>query len=50
MEDEKFVQTSLRLTEADHQALKILAAQQKKTIREIILEALDKVFPQWRGK
>ena len=48
MESEKLKQTTFRLSESDHQNLKILAAKEKKTIQEIILLALDKVFPNWR--
>ena len=38
-------QTTFRLSESDHQNLKILAAKEKKTIQELILLALDKVSP-----
>lgn len=48
MPDEKMKQTTFRLSEADHQCLKILAAKERKTIQELVLEALDKVFPHWR--
>lgn len=49
MEPEKIKQISFRVREAEHQALKILAAREKKTIQEIILLALDKTFPGWRS-
>lgn len=45
---EKQKQTMFRLSETDHQNLKILAAKEKKSIQELILTALDKVFPNWR--
>ena len=48
MSDEKVKQTTFRLSDADHRDLKILAAKERKTIQELILEALDKVFPGWR--
>lgn len=48
MSEEKLRQTTFRLTEAEHQSLKILAAKERKTIQELILEALDKAFPNWR--
>lgn len=46
--DEKLVQTTFRLKESEHQNLKILSAKEKKSIQELILTALDKVFPNWR--
>ena len=49
MPDEKMKQTTFRLSETDHQCLKILAAKERKTIQELVLEALDKVFPHWRN-
>lgn len=48
MPSEKTKQTSFRISEEEHQSLKILAAKEKKTIQELILLALDKVFPNWR--
>lgn len=48
MPEEKQKQTTFRLSESDHQDLKILAAKERKTIQELILTALDKVFPNWR--
>ena len=48
MPDEKMKQTTFRLSETDHQCLKILAAKERKTIQELVLEALDKVFSHWR--
>lgn len=48
MSEERTKQTLFRLSEAEHQKLKILAAKEKKTIQEIIIEALDKAFPDWR--
>lgn len=50
MEEKKQKQTTFRLNEDDHQSLKILAAKEKKSIQELILIALDKVFPNWRVK
>lgn len=50
MENEKLVQTTFRLKESEHQNLKILAAKEKKTIQELILSALDKVYSNWRTK
>lgn len=48
MSDQK--QTMFRLSEEDHTSLKVLAAKEKKTLSEIILQALDKAFPGWRHK
>lgn len=36
------------VTEEEHRQLKILAAQEGKTIKELLLEALEKLFPNWR--
>lgn len=38
------------VTEEEHRQLKILAAQEGKTIKELLLEALEKIFPNWREK
>ena len=38
------------VTEEEHRQLKILAAQEGKTIKELLLEALEKFFPNWRVK
>lgn len=48
MAKEKQRQTTFRLSDPDHRDLKILAAKERKTIQELILTALDKVFPNWR--
>lgn len=50
MTEEKQIQTTFRLSESDHQSLKILAAKERKTIQELVVLALDKVFPRWRNK
>ena len=36
------------VTEEEHRQLKILAAKEGKTIKELLLEALEKLFPNWR--
>lgn len=38
----------LKVSEDEHQKLKMLAAKEKRTIKAVIFEALDKVFPNWR--
>ena len=38
------------VTEEEHRQLKILAAKEGKTIKELLLEALEKLFPDWRKK
>lgn len=48
MSEEKQKQTTFRLSELEHQNLKILAAKERKTINELIMIALDKAFPDWR--
>ena len=36
------------VTDEEHRQLKILAAKEGKTIKELLLEALEKLFPNWR--
>ncbi len=36
------------VSEEEHRQLKILAAREGKTIKELLLEALEKIFPNWR--
>ena len=36
------------MTQEEHQSLKILAAKENKTIKELIYQALDSLFPNWR--
>lgn len=36
------------VTAEEHRQLKILAAKEGKTIKELLLEALEKLFPNWR--
>ena len=36
------------VTEEEHRQLKILAAKEGKTIKELLLEALEKLFPNGR--
>lgn len=36
------------VSEEEHRQLKILAAKEGKTIKELLLEALEKIFPNWR--
>lgn len=36
------------VSEEEHRQLKILAAKEGKSIKELLLEALEKIFPNWR--
>lgn len=36
------------VSEEEHRQLKILAAREGKAIKELLLEALEKIFPNWR--
>lgn len=36
------------VTEEEHRQLKMLAAKEGKTVKELLLEALEKIFPNWR--
>lgn len=37
------------VTEAEHRQLKMLAAQEGKSIKELLLDALTVLFPCWRN-
>ena len=39
---------TVRVSEEEHQRLKMLAVREKKTLKAILFEALDKTFPNWR--
>ena len=39
---------TVRVSEEEHQRLKMLAAKKKKTLKAILFEALDKTFPDWQ--
>ena len=36
------------VSEEEHRQLKMLAAKEGKAIKELLLEALEKLFPNWR--
>lgn len=38
------------VTENEHRQLKMLAAKEGKSIKELLLEALEKLFPNWRNE
>ena len=40
----------LKVSEEEHQRLKMLAVREKRSIKALIFEALDKAFPGWRGE
>ena len=37
------------VTPEEHRQLKMLAAKEGKTLKELLLEALEKLFPNWRN-
>lgn len=39
---------SFPISEEEHKQLKILAVKEGKSIKELLLEALEKSFPGWR--
>lgn len=39
---------TIQIKEEEHRKLKVKAAEQGLTIKEAILSALDKMFPDWR--
>ena len=38
----------LKVSEEEHQQLKMLSVKERKSIKALIFEALDKTFPGWR--
>ena len=38
------------VTEEEHRLLKMLAAQEGKTLKELLLEALEKGYPNWKER
>lgn len=38
---------TVRVSEEEHQKLKMLAVREKKTLKAILFEALNKAFPGW---
>ena len=46
--DKKEISFTVRLATETHRNLKILAAKEGKTIKECLMEGLDKAFPGWR--
>lgn len=40
----------LKISIEEHRKLKMLAAKEKKTIKAILFEALDKLVPHWRDE
>ncbi len=38
------------LSEKEHRQLKALAAKEGKSIKELLLEALEKLFPNWKDE
>lgn len=41
---------NFEVTEEQHRQLKTRAAQEGRTIKEIVVEALKKIFPDWEKK
>lgn len=46
--EKKEISFTVRLASDTHKKLKLLAAMEGKTIKECIMEGLDKAFPNWR--
>ena len=48
-EPEKYAVTvTVRVSEEERHRLKLLAVKEKKTLKAVLFEALDKTFPSWR--
>jgi predicted HicB family RNase H-like nuclease len=39
---------TVRISEEEHQKLKMLAVREKQTLKTILFRALDNTFPGWR--
>lgn len=39
---------TVRVSEEEHQRLKLLAVRERKTLKAVLFEALDRTFPGWR--
>lgn len=50
MAEDKTKQIPFRMTASEHTGLKILAAKQGKSIQQLLIDALDKAFPEWRDE
>lgn len=48
--DKYAVTMTVRVSEEERHRLKLLAVQEKKTLKAVLFEALDKTFPGWRDK
>ncbi|EEB33824.1 MULTISPECIES: hypothetical protein [Desulfovibrio] len=49
-EPEKYAVTvTVRVSEEERHKLKLLAVKNKKTLKAVLFEALDKAFPGWRS-
>lgn len=48
MKENKEAMLSFRVTEDEKHKLKVLAAKEKKTLKTLVFEALDKMFPNWK--
>lgn len=46
--DEYAVTVTVRVSEEERHKLKLLAVRERKTLKAVIFEALDKTFPNWR--
>lgn len=48
MEKEKESRVSFRVTDEEHHKLKVLAAKERKTLKALLFEALERMFPNWK--
>ena len=48
--EKKEVTLTMRFDPKTHRSLKILAAKEGKTVKQCMLEGLDKLFPGWRDE
>lgn len=45
---EKESRVSFRVTDEEHHKLKVLAAKERKTLKALLFEALERMFPNWK--
>lgn len=46
--DQYATSVTVRLSEEERHKLKLLAVRERKTLKAVIFEALDRAFPMWR--
>ncbi|MDR2504183.1 MAG: hypothetical protein LBD82_07385 [Deltaproteobacteria bacterium] len=50
MEEKKDSMISFRVSETERYKMKELAAHERKTLKQLVFDALEKAFPGWQDK